>query len=118
GGVSGSDQGFVFLVGDVADPVEFVFYVPVLAYPGGQGGGVGIGAGDEVDDLDGFLSLCGDGAPELGDLGCAGEFDPGRHGGNLDGAAGPAAVVFRHCGCRGDLGAGQGFQSLVERGRV
>ena len=60
GGVSGSDLGFVFLVGDVADPVELVLHVPVPADPGGERGrvgGFGAGAGDEVDDFDGFLSF-------------------------------------------------------------
>jgi hypothetical protein len=36
--------------------VELVLDLPVAADPGGQGGRAGIGvAGDEVDDLDGFL---------------------------------------------------------------
>jgi hypothetical protein len=58
GCVSGSDQGLVFLVGDVADPVELVLDLPVAADPGRQGGGIGVTiAGDEVDDLDGLLTL-------------------------------------------------------------
>ena len=58
GRVSGPDQGSVFLVGDVADPVELVLYLPVAAGPRGQGDRVGIAvAGDPVDDLDGLLSF-------------------------------------------------------------
>jgi hypothetical protein len=34
GRVPGPDQGLVFLVGDVADPVELVLDVPVSADPG------------------------------------------------------------------------------------
>ena len=66
GRVAGPDQGSVFLVGDVADPVELVLDVPVAADPGGQGGGLGLTvAGNEVDDLDGLLALCRDGAAQL-----------------------------------------------------
>ena len=61
GRVSCPDQRFVFLIGDVADPVKAVFYLPVAADPGGQGGRVGVAvAGDEVDDLDGLLAVPGD----------------------------------------------------------
>ena len=74
GRVPGSDQGLVFLVGDVADPVELVFYLPVAADPGGQRGRVGPAvAGDQVDDPGGLLSLLRDGAADLRDLGGAGE---------------------------------------------
>ena len=79
GRVSRSDQGFVFLVGDVTDPVELVLYVPVAADPGGQGVRAGVAvAGDEVDDLDGLLPLLDDRAAQLRDLGGAVELDPGR----------------------------------------
>ena len=74
GRVPGSDQRFVFLVGHVTDPVALVLYLPVATDPGGQGSRAGIGvAGDEVDDLDGLLSLSRDRAAQLRDLGCAGE---------------------------------------------
>jgi hypothetical protein len=57
GCVSCSDQGLVFLVGDVADPVELVFYMPVAPNQGlGRRAGTAV-AGDEVDDLDGFLAI-------------------------------------------------------------
>jgi hypothetical protein len=57
--------------------VELVLDVPVPPHPGGQGGGIGVAvAGDEVDDLDGLLSLLRDRAPQLRDLGGAGELDP------------------------------------------
>jgi hypothetical protein len=63
-------RGLVFLVGDVADPVELVLYVPVAGDPGGEVGGIGLAvAGDEVDDLDGPLALRRDGAAQLRDLG-------------------------------------------------
>src|ERR1700691_4374433 len=74
GCVSCPDQGLVLLVGDVADPVELVFYVPVAADPGGQGlRARAVVAGDQVDDLDGLLALFRDGAADLRDLGGAGE---------------------------------------------
>jgi len=57
--------------------VELVLDVPVALDPGGEGGGVRAGvAGDDVDDLDGLLSLPGHGAADLGDLGGALELDP------------------------------------------
>jgi hypothetical protein len=66
GCVPGPDQGLVLLVGDVADPVELVFYLPVTADPGREGGGVGSGvAGAEVDDLDGLLAFLRDGPADL-----------------------------------------------------
>ena len=68
GRVSCPDQRFVLLVGDVADPVELVFYVPVAADPGRQGGRVGVAvAGSDVDDLDGLLALFRDRAAQLRD---------------------------------------------------
>jgi len=109
GCVSGPDQGFVFLVGDVADPVELVFDVPVASDPPGQHGGIGatgIGAGDQVDDFDGLLAVAGDGAPQLGDLGGALELDPGRHGGDFDRAPCPAAMIAGDSGGRRDIGPG------------
>ena len=61
GRVPGSDQGLVFLVGNVADPVQLVLYFPVAPDPGGQGGRVGRPvARDQADDLDGLLALPGD----------------------------------------------------------
>jgi hypothetical protein len=54
--------------------VALVLYLPVATDPGGQGSRAGIGvAGDEVDDLDGLLSLSRDRAAQLRDLGGAGE---------------------------------------------
>ena len=76
GCVPGSDQRLVFLVGNVADPVELVVDLPVAEDPGGQGGRVGRPvAGDEVDDLDRLLALLRDRAADLRDLGRAGELD-------------------------------------------
>jgi hypothetical protein len=61
------------------DPVKAVFYFPVAPHPGRQGGGIGVAvAGNEVDDFDGLLSVPGDGAAQLRDLGRAVELDPGR----------------------------------------
>src|SRR5512140_556292 len=72
--VSRPDQGFVFLIGHVPDPVKAVFYLPVAPHPGRQGGGIGVAvAGNEVDDFDGLLSVPGDGAAQLRDLGRAGD---------------------------------------------
>src|SRR5579872_266852 len=108
GSVTCPDQGFVFLVGDVADPVELVLDVPVAAGPGGQGCGAGITvAGDQVDDLDGLLPVLGDGAAQLRDLGGAGEPDPGRRQRGLDRAAGPAAVIGGQGRDGGDVLPGQ-----------
>ena len=73
--------------------MELVFYVPVAACPGRQGGRVGVAvAGNEVDDLDGLLPLLRDRAAQLGDLGGAGEPDPGRRQRDRDGAPGAPAV--------------------------
>ena len=48
--------------------MELVLDLPVPADPGGQGGGAGVAvAGDEVDDLDGFLPLLRDRAADLRD---------------------------------------------------
>ena len=54
----GADLAAVFVVGDVADPVQAVFYGPVAADPGGEfgcGGLLGGQAGDHVDDFGGPL---------------------------------------------------------------
>ena len=68
GRVPGPDLGLVFLVGDVANPVELVLDVPVPADPRGQRLRVGVTvAGDEVDDLYGLLAVPGDRASELRD---------------------------------------------------
>src|SRR6185312_16128913 len=78
GRVPGPDQGFVFLVGNVADPVELVLDVPVAADPGGQRGSTGVAvAGDQVHDLDRLLAVPRDRAAQLRDLGSAVELDPG-----------------------------------------
>lgn len=53
-GVAGADAGAVFVAGDVADPVQAVFDVPVAADEGVDAGGVGVGSdevGDSVGDL-------------------------------------------------------------------
>ena len=56
--------------------MKTVFYLPVAADPGGQGGRVGLAvAGNEVDDLDGLLAVPRDRASELRDLGGSGEPD-------------------------------------------
>jgi len=63
--VAGADLGAVFVVGDVADPVQGVLDEPVSLYPGGQDGWwcvVVVGGGDQVDDLDGLLPGLGDGS--------------------------------------------------------
>lgn len=52
-----------------------------------------VGGGDQVDDLHALLATAGDGAPELGDLGGAGELDPSRGGDDLDRAGRGAAVA-------------------------
>src|SRR3984957_1812987 len=94
GSISGPDQRFVLLVGDVADPVELVLDVPVAADPGGQGlRGGGAVAGDQVDDLDGLLALLRDGAAQLGDLGGTVEPDPGGRLHRLYGGGGRAPRV-------------------------
>ena len=96
--------------------MKLVLYVPVAADPGGQGGRVGVAAGDEVDDLDGLLALPGDRAADLGDLGGAGELDPGGCERGLDGAADPAAVVRAHGRYGGDGSPGQ-LPELPVQGR-
>ena len=101
GCVAGADLGAVFVVGDVADPVESVLDAPVALDPGGQGrwrGGGVVGGGDDVDDLDTLGTVLGDGAAELGDLGGAGEGDPDWGVDDFDGAGGSAAV-FALGGC-------------------
>lgn len=93
----GSDQGFVFAVGDIADPVELVLDVPVLPHPGSQGVGVNIGgAGDEIDDLGGAFPgvLPGNGPPELSDLAGSGDADPVGDRGDLDRAPASASPVL------------------------
>jgi len=95
--------------------VKAVFYLPVAPHPGRQGGGIGVAvAGDEVDDLDGLLSVPGDGAAQLRDLGHAVELDPGRDQRHLDRPAGPAAVIRAYGRERGDGGPGQLLQPLVQ----
>ena len=65
GRVSGPDQGFV-LRQVASRPVKLVLDLPVAADPGGHGSRVGVAVvGDEVDDLDGLLSLLRDCAPQL-----------------------------------------------------
>jgi hypothetical protein len=77
--------------------VKTVFYLPVAADPGGEGGWIGVAvAGDEVDDLDGLLAVHGDSAAQLRDLGGAVEPGPGRRQRGLDGAPGAAPVVRAH----------------------
>jgi hypothetical protein len=59
--------------------VEAVFYLPVASHPGRQGGRIGVAvAGNEVDNFDGLLSVPGDVAAQLRDLGRAVELDSGR----------------------------------------
>ena len=66
GCVSCPDQGFVLLVGDVADPVELVLDVPVASDPGGQGLRARAAvAGDQVDDLDSLLPFLRDRPAQL-----------------------------------------------------
>ena len=91
--------------------MKAVFYFPVAADPGGQGGRVGAAvASDEVDDLDGLPAVLRDRAAQLRDLGGALEPDPGRRQRGLDRAAGPAAVIRAHGRDGGDGGPGQLLQ--------
>lgn len=55
--------------GDVTDPVEAVFDLPVRSDPVGQGlQGGRVRAGDQVDGLGRPFALAGDGALQLGNL--------------------------------------------------
>ncbi len=55
-----ADRGVVFAVGDVADPVESVFDVPVPAWQDGDLGGAGLsGQGGDTDPGVGFLCAGG-----------------------------------------------------------
>ncbi len=77
-GVTGADLGGVFGERDVADVVQGLER-PVAADPGGQGCWWCVamaGGSDEVDDFDGLVPGAGAGAPQLGDLGGAGELWP------------------------------------------
>jgi hypothetical protein len=101
GRVPGPDQGLVFLVGDVADPVKTVSRLPVPADPGCQCGRAGVAvAGDQVDGLDGLLALLGDRAAQLRDLGGAAGSDPGRGQRGLDGAAAIPSASSPASACR------------------
>jgi len=54
-------------------PVKTVFYLPVAADPGGQGGRIGVAvAGNEVGHLDGLLAVPRDRTSQLRDLGGSG----------------------------------------------
>ena len=88
----GADLGAVFVVVQVADPVQAVFDQPVAADDGGEFGGAGLGGGqrrDREDGLTGPILLPGQlaAADELEGLGGVGEGQPGGHGGDLEGAA-------------------------------
>lgn len=87
----GADLGAVFVVGDVADPVQAVFYGPVAADPGGEfgcGGLLGGQAGDRVHDFGGpLLAIQPTGlADDLDGLVGVREHDPCRNCDELDGA--------------------------------
>ena len=78
--------------------MELVLYLPVPPDPGGRRLRAGQAvAGNQVDDLDGFLAVPGDGAAQLGDLGGAGELDPRGGEDGLDRAAGAVPVVLPRC---------------------
>ena len=95
--------------------MKTVFYLPVAADPGGQGGRIGVAvAGNEVDDLDGLLAVPRDRAAQLRDLGGSGEPDPGRRQHGLDGAPGAAAVVRANGRDSGDRGPGQLLELPVQ----
>jgi hypothetical protein len=119
GRVSGPDQRFVLLVGDVADPVELVLDVPVAADPGGQGLRARAAvAGDQAGDLDGLPALPDDRAAQLGDLRGAVEPDPGRRERHLDRAASAPAVVLDHGRDGRDTGSRQLPELPVQGGHV
>ena len=101
------------------DPVKLVLDVPVAADPGGQGFRARAAvAGDEVNDLDGFLAVPGDRAAQLRDLGGAFELDPGRCGHDFDRAAGSPAMTSAHGGDGGDSRPGQLSELPEQRRRV
>jgi hypothetical protein len=111
-GVAGADLRTVFVEDDVADPVGAVLDAPVALDPGREGGrwwAAVAGGGDHVDDLEGGLSLAGEGAGDLSDLGGASEGDPRRCGQDLDGAWESAGVSAVEAGVGRDIVPGQVF---------
>jgi len=109
----------ILLVSRVPHPAEAVFYLPVAVDPGGEDLGIGAAVGDQVDALDRFLALLGDGAAQLRDLGSALELDPGGRQDGLDrGAAALAAVARGHRRDCGDQCPRQLFELQIQHGHV
>jgi hypothetical protein len=120
----GADFGAVFVVGDIAYPMQAVFYGPVAADPGGEVGCGGLlsgQTGDRIHDFGGpFLAVQPSGfAGDLDGLAGVGEDDSGRYGDEFDAALFHPAVGAGGGGvCGRDIFSGQGLELVKQVGLV
>ncbi len=122
--VAGAGLGSVFVVGDVADPVDGVLDRPVAADPGGQlvrfglvnaqvGDGVGSSGGEALRFVEPSSATA-----DLQGLGGVGERDAGREGQDLQGAELAAAVPAVVVAGGVDVPPGQSGELFLQAGLV
>lgn len=125
GGAAGSDTGAVFVESDVADVVELVLDVPVLAYESEElvgGGGARREAREHVARVETDLAFVEDPALKLSDLGDAGPLKRGEQVGAHAEEALLQAVAMPRGGLRGSdahsPGREVGLDLRIRRGAV